>query len=136
MVWRPTATTSPADLKTTPFTSTIRDSPAPYSALGEYTVPYTTLDQQKDLNLIICFVKRFDTGASGNSFGKLGSPLQGSEDGAAGYGHGAAGAAAAAGHPPTTAAGAEFVSAVCWRSGTDVIVGANSQGTIKILKLE
>lgn len=29
----------------------------------------------------------------------------------------------------------EFVSAVCWRQGTNVVVGANSQGTIKILEL-
>lgn len=30
----------------------------------------------------------------------------------------------------------EFVSAVCWRKDTNVIVGANSQGTIKILELK
>ncbi len=29
----------------------------------------------------------------------------------------------------------EFVSAVCWRPGTNVIVGANSQGSIKLLEL-
>lgn len=29
----------------------------------------------------------------------------------------------------------EFVSAVCWRQGTNIIVGANSQGTIKLLEL-
>ena len=29
----------------------------------------------------------------------------------------------------------EFVSAVCWRKGTNILVGANSQGTIKILEL-
>ena len=29
----------------------------------------------------------------------------------------------------------EFVSAVCWRQGTNVIVAANSQGTIKVLEL-
>ena len=29
----------------------------------------------------------------------------------------------------------EFVSAVCWRQGTNVIVGANSQGIIKLLEL-
>ena len=32
--------------------------------------------------------------------------------------------------------GGEFVSAVSWRSGTNVVVGANSQGTIKILELQ
>ncbi len=31
--------------------------------------------------------------------------------------------------------GSEFVSAVCWRRGTNVVVGANSQGNIKILEL-
>lgn len=31
--------------------------------------------------------------------------------------------------------GAEFVSAVCWKPDSDVIVAANSQGTIKILQL-
>lgn len=30
---------------------------------------------------------------------------------------------------------AEFVSAVCWRRGTDVLLAANSQGTIKVLEL-
>ena len=29
----------------------------------------------------------------------------------------------------------EFVSAVTWRQGTNIIVGANSQGTIKLLEL-
>lgn len=29
----------------------------------------------------------------------------------------------------------EFVSAVCWRKNTNVLVGANSQGTIKILEM-
>ena len=29
----------------------------------------------------------------------------------------------------------EFVSAVCWRAGTNCILGANSQGTIKILEM-
>ncbi|XP_022251747.1 E3 ubiquitin-protein ligase RFWD2-like [Limulus polyphemus] len=29
----------------------------------------------------------------------------------------------------------EFVSAVCWRMGTNVVVAANSQGTIKVLEL-
>lgn len=29
----------------------------------------------------------------------------------------------------------EFVSAVCWRSGSNVVVAANSQGTIKVLEL-
>lgn len=29
----------------------------------------------------------------------------------------------------------EFVSAVCWRTGSNVVVAANSQGTIKVLEL-
>ena len=29
----------------------------------------------------------------------------------------------------------EFVSAVCWKSDSNVIVAANSQGTIKVLEL-
>jgi len=29
----------------------------------------------------------------------------------------------------------EFVSAVCWRQGSNVVVAANSQGTIKVLEL-
>ncbi|KAJ7323441.1 RING finger and WD repeat domain-containing protein 2 [Desmophyllum pertusum] len=28
----------------------------------------------------------------------------------------------------------EFVSAVCWRTGSNVVVAANSQGTIKVLE--
>ncbi|GFR33214.1 e3 ubiquitin-protein ligase COP1, partial [Trichonephila clavata] len=31
--------------------------------------------------------------------------------------------------------GNEFVSAVCWRMGSNVVVAANSQGNIKILEL-
>lgn len=31
--------------------------------------------------------------------------------------------------------GNEFISAVCWRPGTNCVLGANSQGTIKILEL-
>jgi E3 ubiquitin-protein ligase RFWD2 len=31
--------------------------------------------------------------------------------------------------------GNEFVSAVCWRRNTNVLVGANSQGTIKVLEM-
>jgi len=42
----------------------------------------------------------------------------------------------AAAAPPEESEGGEFVSAVCWRRGSNVLVGANSQGTIKILEMK
>lgn len=112
----------------------------PFIACGSETNEVFIYHQGLAQPSLKCLLKPWDDAASSSGGGQEGSAgLTGAAAAAGGEGGGAAAVAAAgaaAAASTTAAAKSPFVSALCWKKDSDVLVAANSKGGVWVLAMQ